>query len=833
MSITRRSPRSWRSPLCVVVLAATSASAWARTAYAAEGAGTAGAADTSGIADTAAVVADVAFEGLRRVDPEAVVGFVKSARGAALDPEQVTADLRALWATSFFRDVRAETEAVEGGVRLVFVVQERPSVREIQYAGIGDLSEEDIKAVVDLKPFAILNVDQLKRNAEKIKDLYVEKGFYLATVAYRVEAIEDTDAEVNVVFDITENAKVVVRQITFVGNKALGADQLRQVMQTQEGSELSWLSQAGTYKKEYFQTDLFRLQALYWDNGFVTVKIGEPTATISQDRRFIYLTVPIFEGKQYKVGNIKFAGQVKLEGEQGAVLVDQPMLEKRLTIASGDVFNRTKLFTDIQTLTDVYRDQGYAYANVTPNSAVHEDTLTVDLDLEVERGDLVYFERIEMVGNTRTRDKVIRRELRIFEGEKFSATAVNSSRARIFQLGFFENVNITTNRGSSPDLMTVQVEVKEKSTGTFQIGAGFSSAESFIATAQISQNNFLGNGQLLSISAQLSFGDFARQLATLQFYEPYFLDTQWSLGMNAYVTQRYYRDFARNSTGVSPSFGYPITPDLRVNAGYTLEDIEISTDFGSGSSGTRLYNLNRDGLNSAVNGSISFDTRDNRLFPSSGHHHVLSGEVSDPMFGSDEGLAYRRVQLAMRRYVPLPLSFVLKLNASFGMIFGGGDQGVPISERFFPGGIYSVRGFVPRGLGPTIDVPLSGDDVTAETRPFTIGGNKEAVFNLEVEFPIIEAAGIKGVIFADAGNAFDDAEGFFYAGTPHELIPPAYLLGSTRAIDPPLGLYYSWGFGFRWFSPIGPLRFEWGIPITKRNPRDDSVLFEFTIGNFF
>ncbi|MEE8408761.1 MAG: outer membrane protein assembly factor BamA, partial [Myxococcota bacterium] len=602
------------------------------------------------------------------------------------------------------------------------------------------------------------------------------------------------------------------------------------VLQTREGGELSFLTSSGTYKEEFFQTDLFRVQALYYDHGFVSVRVGQPTATISSDRRFIYLSVSISEGERYVIGDLSFSGEIELEGEDGEVLVDEDRLRSKLQIESGETFNRTRLFEDIQRLTDTYRDHGYAYANVTPNSTINAATKKVDLELEVERGEIVYIGRIEIVGNTRTRDKVIRREMRIYEGDKYRATGLNESRARIYQLGFFETVNIATSRGAEPNLMNITVEIKEKSTGTFQIGAGFSSVESFIATAQVSQNNFLGNGQLLSVSAQLSFGEFARQLATLQFYEPYFLDSQWSFSLNAYITQRFFREFQRNATGLSPGFGYPVTPDLRISGGYTLEWVKIESDPDIGPS---LADLNRgNGRNSSINASIAYDTRDNRLFPSRGHYHVLSGELSDRLLGSVEGLENRRIQLSLRYYIPLPLSLVVKLNASFGIVLSRGGERVSISERFFPGGIFSVRGFEPRGLGPTEAVTGKGDPASPTTE-FIIGGNKEAVFNLELEFPIIEQAGIKGVLFVDAGNAYDDDEGFFYLGTPKALRPPAFLMRNGRQIDPPLGLYYSFGFGFRWFSPIGPLRFEWGIPITKRRVDDRGIIFEFTIGNFF
>lgn len=777
---------------------------------------------------SAPTIVEVSFEGLRRVDEQAALRTMKSITGTQLDETQVTEDIRQLWATGFFRDVSIEAEDVPGGIQLLVLLTEKPSIRQVEFIGVDELSQDDIDGVVDVRPNTILNVEQVKRNVTKIRDLYIEKGYYLADVDYRIRNIPRNEFEVDVAFEIVENAKVMVKQLTFVGNKSIGSEKIKSVLQTREGDELSFLSNTGTYKKEFFQTDLFRVQALYLDDGFVEIKVGEPSATISSDRRFIYLTVPIREGERYNYGEIGYTGEVKLVDKEGRTRVSERGLKAVTSLKKGDTFNRTELFENIQRITDVYRNQGYAYANVTPNTKLDRENLIVDIDMDIERGEVVYFGRIEIVGNTRTRDKVIRREIAIYEGDKYSAFGIERSRARVFQLGFFEDVNITTQRGANPDLLDVTVEVKERSTGTFQIGAGFSSVENFIATAQISQNNFLGNGQLLSLSAQLSFGDFARQLATLQFFEPYFLDSFWSLGFNAYITQRLFQDFQRNARGISPNFGYPITRALRLTVGYTLEDVEVIPR----NDAFTFFPLNRGGISSAMLLGASYDTRDNRLFPSSGSFLQFRTELSNTIFGADPDLEYNRYILILRKYYPLGfLGVVFKANANFGLVTTDVSEGVPVSERFFPGGIFSVRGFRPRALGPSRDV-ANLLEPNSSTREFIIGGNKQVILNLELEMPIVQSAGIRAVVFADAGNAYDDAEGFFYLDTPDELVPDAFL-PSGEAISPPLGLFYSVGFGFRWFSPIGPLRFEWGIPITRRQRSDESLIFEFTIGNLF
>ncbi len=775
-------------------------------------------------------IATIEVRGLRRVDREAALAGTRLQPKQHFDADAASRDLRAVWDSGFFRDVRLSRQRRGDGLRLVYDVVEKPAIAAVQISGNDDVAEDDIKAVVDVKAYTILNVGLLAKNVDKIKDLYVGKGYYLAEVGYTLQEAEGQAQEVNVTFNIVESAKVRVRQVSLVGNHHLSDATIKDAMQTRAGNELSFLTSSGTFKEEHFQTDLLRIAALYYDHGFVTVKVGQPTTTISRDRKEIYLTIPIEEGEQYTIGSISFAGDLRLSAADGRQLVDQARLQQLMTVRSHSQFNRSDLFADVQALTDVYRDYGYAYANVTPNSQIHPESKTVDLEMEVERGDLVQFEQIEMVGNARTRDKVIRRELRINEGDTYNATAMNLSKARVFQLGYFETVNINTSPGSKPHLMKVSVEVKEKSTGTFQIGAGLSSYENFFATAQISENNFLGNGQLMALSMHLSFGQFAQQLVQLQFQEPYFLDSRWALGINAYITQRRYPDFQRNAKGVTPSFGYPLTHELRLSAGYTFEFVDISTD--TVDSNAVYANLDRAGKVSAINASLSFDNRDNRLFPRAGTFDELRGEFSTTALGADESMAFKRLELDTRFYYPLPLRTVLRFNMQLGYVFGPKD-GVPISERYFPGGIYSVRGFSPRGLGPIDRVARDLTDPLSPSRDFIIGGNKQAIFNLELEFPIVEMAGLKGVLFVDAGNAYNDDESMFYAGLPSAQRTPGYLLGSNAQVAVPLGLFYSFGFGVRWLSPIGPLRFEWGIPITKHVIDDDPIVFEFTIGNFF
>jgi outer membrane protein insertion porin family len=688
-----------------------------------------------------------------------------------------------------------------GGVVYVVRVEERPAVREVRLSGNDELSREDLKDAIDIRPHSVLDIDAVRRNAKKIQEKYVEKGYFLAEVTHKTEKVEDTQ-EVDIVFVIREHSKVMVKQINFLGVTKVPQDELRAVMATREGGHLSFFSGEGTYREEIFQRDLAVLQAAYYDRGFINVKVDKPWVSISSDKRFIYITIKVDEGDAYKIGKLDFSGDL---------LVEKPQLAKLMTSRENELFNRSKLSRDILAITDVYYDKGYAYANITPVTQVNADAKTIDLTFDVQKGQQVSIERIELVGNTKTRDKVIRRELRVYEGELFSGTGMRRSKERVTALGFFETVEVSHKPGADNSHVVVQVEVKEKATGTFQVGLGFSNVENFIFTAQISQNNFLGWGQSVSASAQLSG---LRSFLQLSFYDPYFLDTNYIFSADFYRMQADYFGFIRDSTGGDINLGYHIFEDVMLNVTYTREYVKVEPgrDFDSE---IPLANQFRNGVTSSLRLSATWDERDNRLFPTSGFMLFGSAEAAPDFLGGS--FLFTRYTAYGRKYFPLPFGFVFKINATFGLIQQlDPSSPLPISEMYYVGGINTVRGYLLRSISPTI---LVGSSTRPDTgvQAFGVGGNKQAVFNFELEFPIFEKVGIRGVLFYDAGNAFA-ANARFFEDKQHDL---------------PLGMFHSVGFGFRWFSPIGPLRFEWGIPLNRRGPEDQPVLFEFTIGNFF
>ncbi len=778
--------------------------------------------------DQAGTIEDLEFKGLKRVEAGAIRVVLSSRLKKTFEAAKVAEDIKAIYGMGYFDDVQVFKESLpSGGVRLVYVVNEKPAIRKVTLLGHDEISEDDIKEVVDIKSFTILNEAKVKRNLQKIKDLYSEKGFYLAEVTSRVEPTGDR--EVDVIFDIVENAKVEVRKVRFVGNRNLSDATLKAGLITQEGSLISFMTGAGTYRKDAFQVDILRITSAYFDQGFINVKVDTPDAEISPDRKYIYITIRIEEGEQYTVGKLDFSGDL-LDSKQE--------LGERVKSEENEVFNRTTLGQDLLRLKTRYEDDGYAYANITPITAIHTEERSIDITFDVQKGDKVYYERINVVGNTKTRDKVVRREMRIYEGELSSASLRDLSRRRVMALGYFEKVDIKTRRGSEDHLQIVDIEIKEKATGTFQIGAGFSSAENFIATAQIAQDNFLGRGQSVSLSAQLSS---LRQLFQLRFTEPYFLDTQWTFSLNGFNTETQLRSFLRSASGGDVTLGHPITDYIRVFLTYNLEFVKSA-----GSNGVlaqpAFSALNSQGRISGLRASITYDTRDNRLFPTRGMFHSFSGEASARWLGASESRTFQKIRVSSRFYRPLFWEVIAKASIRVGYLNGTSPGGLSPSEKFILGGINSLRGYLPFSIGPQRRALRNSRgtrllDPYSDAFVFSEGGNKEFLANFELEFPIFKAVGIRGVVFLDAGNVFAEEENFFYLGDtvrPDQALFPSH--NNSSAFDNgslPGGLFWSVGFGFRWFSPIGPLRFEWGIPLTRRPDDSKGPLFEFSIGNSF
>jgi outer membrane protein insertion porin family len=775
----------------------------------------------------------VQFRGNRKVEDDAIRVQLLSKPGTLLDAAKLREDIRSMWKMGFFADVNVEAEiGPSGGVTLTFAVKEKPAIRKVLIAGNNDVGLDKINEVMDLELDAIVDIAKIKKNREKIADLYVQKGFYLATVDYEIKPVNE--AEVDVWFKVDEKSKVKIRDVEFIGNNTISTAELRGAISTRPPDALSFINDSGTYSEETFQRDLLVITAHYWDRGYANVKVGTPSLRLSRDKQFMYLSIPIDEGPIFTIAKVAFKGD--LIGKPDDNLA-------RVKLRGGMKFSRTFIQEDRESLSAYYQDRGYAYANVLPLTKVDLDKKQIALTWEVARGKRAYFERINIRGNSKTRDKVIRREMKIAEGELFNNTNLEISKRRIMALGFFENVVVSTKRGSSDEFVEVNVEVIERPTGTFQIGAGFSSVENFIAQAQISQNNLFGRGQTLALQAQISS---LRQLFLLRFVEPYFLDSYWTFAFDLYNQTRGFYTFFRNATGGTLTWGYPIlfearVRDVRAFLTYKLEEVSITTSAGGFANlgatsapiaSTSVANLFRGGRTSSLRGSLSWDSRNDRLFPTKGFYNSIFLEYASLYTGSEN--KFTRVGGFVRHYQPLFGPFIWKSNWELGITTSTDPLGVPISERYLVGGIYNIRGYAPLSLGPKLLTQPPGD-IGQPLGTLPLGGNMQIIINNELEFPLFKKVGISGVLFFDMGNAYN-LENRYCSGLQRgtSAVPiqfdPCFPLHPAESLIS--GIRKSVGFGFRWISPIGPLRFEWGIPLDAQ-VGEDPLVFEFTIGNFF
>jgi outer membrane protein insertion porin family len=763
-------------------------------------------------------VAAIEVEGNRRVEVDAIKAAMVTKAGAPVNAQSIQQDVRAIMKLGYFSDVSIEEKGEPPRPTLIVKVVEKPSVQDYRIEGNDEISADDLKESIEVKRYAILDLAAVRKTVKKIQEKYTEKGFYLAEVSFRLE--DRPDNQVVVVLVVNERAKVQVRRIHFVGNDNIPKEEILPYMQTQEGSFLAFLSSAGTYKEEAFQRDLQAIQAVYLEKGYVSVKVGKPTIALSPDRTMLFISIPVEEGEQYTVGKLDFSGEL---------LGMRPFLPQLLQSAQGALFVRSKVGHDLFAVADFYKDMGYAYVNVNPVTQLDPKARTLGLTFDVQPGRKVYFERIEIQGNAKTRDKVIRRELRIYEGDLYGASAIKISKQRITALGYFETVEISTKKGSTDDRIVAVVEVKEKATGTFQVGAGFSSYENFILTAQISQNNFFGWGQTLSLQVQWSS---LRQLGQIQFVEPYFLDTKWTFAFDLYANENLYSTFTRGAIGGSLTWGYELAgmswflpglsklEDLRLFLTYTLERVRVTAAVQD----LLLFNRYRSGVTSAARIAVAWDRRDNRLFPTRGFYLSASLDLAPPflapswLFGDQVNLFYRET-LEFRFYQEIWQGLTGRFRILAGVIRGWDENNpVPVSELYYVGGVNTIRGYRLYSITPLAAVGASPNP-DAQMRLLQVGGNKQLVMNFELEYPIVEKMGIRALVFFDMGNAW---------------APGVYL-------DPNVSfsLYKAWGFGFRWFSPIGPLRFEWGFPLNRRRDPitgafiDAPVDFQFTIGSFF
>jgi outer membrane protein insertion porin family len=727
-----------------------------------------------GAADLSSIEFDsVRIEGNISIDSAAIESQLSSTSGK-LSAAELSEQIQKIFATGYFQHVSASLRNEGPGARvLIYQVKENPSVRRVFITGNVEVSDSELAPILRFEDRRFFNILKATRLAQQAESLYQAKGFYDASIG--VSTTEMPDNQVEVTFKVDEGKRYRIRRVFITGLETLREADILSAIQTSRYKWWnSWLFGTGRLSMQMVSNDRNIIRQFLLDNGLVDGRVSE--ALIESRDGQLFVTFDVSEGEVYSVGRVSVAGDL-FENSQEATL-------KGIKTNKGDTFNASAIREDAFQISDKFSDIGYAYVNVTPQTRIDSRLRLVDIEFLVEKGKLVTVNRIEVRGNDKTYDHVIRRELTIAEQETYSGPRLRRSQQLLERLGYFEEVNITTEPAERDDEIDLLVNVREGATGSFSVGAGYSSSDGPIANMRLSEANIFGTGRRVELDIEVGT---ERDSQILSINDPRFRDSQLSLGADLQRTLREYRDFDRQLAGGSITSGYPLEPLL----GEWAQDISFSLRYEL--LGIKIRNVNEDRAaqlvidsqgSSSVSGitpRLTRNTINNPLNPTSGSRQSIGFEITG-LGGSEK---YYLIDGRNQLYVPLidtgwgPIVGSWRIRAAWGETFDGDP--FPLFRRFFPGGINSIRGYRNRSLGPR------------DERGREYGGSKELVNNLELIFPLVRGAGFNAVIFYDLGEAYDDDQRMDLSD-----------------------LRQSWGYGIRWISPLGPIRLEFGYPIDRR-----------------
>ncbi len=731
-------------------------------------------------------IVEIRIRGNDRIEVDAIRKVIKTASGDIYRVKNLSEDLKAVFRMGYFDDVRIEAENVSLGKIIIFTVKEKQTIRRIRIkGGLSIFDEKELLDEMSIRRGSILNINKIQNNIDRIESLYKEKNFHNIRIDY--EIVERKNNQADLIFRIEEGKKIRVKHILFTGNTAFKDKKLKskRLMRTREKGFFSWLTGSGDLKREVLNEDVARITAFYHNQGYVRARVGEPQVEFKED--YIEITLKINEGPRFKVG------KVDLEGD---LLIAKEELRKKLKIHEEEYYSRQIVRGDILMLSDFYANQGYAYADVSPRISEDSEQLIVNITYVIKKGKQVYFEEIIITGNSKTRDKVIRRQLRVYEQELFSGNRLKRSVRNLHRLDYFKDVKVNTAKGSADDKMLLSIDVEEHSTGAFTFGGGYSNTEKVFVMASISQRNLFGRGQILDLRA--NWGD-ETQRYSINFTEPWMFDIPLSAGIKIYNWASDFDAYEKKSLGGGLRLGYPIFDFTRLSVAFARDVSEIDVTDAETLPQSILelvteFGENEDIITNTLTTSLSYDSR-NRLFGTTeGQDHRLTVEYAG--FGGD--IQYVKSVAELGWFVPLAEELTGFMHAKGG--YGReGSKGIwPDYERFFLGGINSLRGFDEDDLSP---IDANGNE---------IGGDKFIQFNFELIFPLLRDAGLDGVLFIDSGDVYDEDE--------------KVELDNLRA---------SGGFEFRWNSPIGPIRLAYGYILDPEPEDRNRRQWEFSLGAAF
>lgn len=725
-------------------------------------------------------VKSIEIRGNRRIESSTILARIKTKVGDIYSSDNIREDIKTLYSTDYFDDIKVDSESMEDGIRLVFSVRERSILQDIQFDGNDRITTDRLKEKVTLITGTPFSNKQVKENVGRLKAFYQEEGYYEAIIIPVIKRLSEDKASVT--FFIKEGEKIKIKEVHIVGTDKISESSLKKVINTKRYSWItSWLSGSGIYKEVEAQNDIDRIREYYLDRGYIQVQIGGPKVEIIEGGRWMKINFNVTEGDQYRIRNIDFSENDIFTRED---------LQAKIKLNTGMIFSRKTLREDISTIIDLYGEHGYAFANITPDIRPEDVSQKVDIIFVIEKGEKIKIRRINIGGNEKTRDKVIRREIRLSELDYFNTSALRRSFQRINNLNYFENIEIIPETVSK-DMVDLNVRVKEKPTGAFSMGGGYSSVYGLVGMVDLTEGNLFGRGEILRFKGE--FGEL-RTSYNVTFKEPWFMDTPTSLTLNLFDTVRSFNTYDVNSKGgnigVSRYFGE------YWSGGFTY-GIQSITVRGSPPA-TLETGESRTG---SITTSVTRDTIDNYWDPRAGNKNNLSIKYADSFLGGDNVFAKYLVDTAW--YYPVFFDSTLMFHGRYSQGNGLRGHDFPVNEKFYVGGIYTVRGFdYGRATTPST---ISGDPVTGEL----LGADKELIFNIEYIIPLVKEARINGVVFYDAGSGFGKDD--------------SITLSDLRT---------SAGGGFRWLSPIGPLRLEWGYNLDPR-PGERQGIWEFSIGTLF
>ena len=726
------------------------------------------------------VIESLKIVGNKRIDESTILFYIKSKPGTILSKSQIRKDIEQIFSLGQFKDIQVNTQSQLEGLEVKFIVVEIPSIGNVDILGNSKIETNDIREKIGLRRGATFNEYLVQESKKEILKAYKEKGYFFAET--RIETNRGSENLVDVVIRIREGKKVKIEKIRFSGNKAFKDKKLAEQMETEARTWYDFIDDSGVYQKDILKLDMFRIEGFYQDNGYLRAKVLEPRIDVNKKARQIHIIIPVEEGPQFRIKSLDVKGDNTISHDD---------IKKSLLTKKGDIYNVSQLRQDIVTVTELYSAKGFAYAEANPITKIDDKARTVSLSIDIDKGKKVYVGKINMLGNIKTKDNVIRREFRLKEGQLFDGTKLKRSKQRINNLNFFEDVKIDTQRGDSPELIDILTTVTEKPTGTFTVGAGFSNVENLIFTTSIAQNNLFGNGHRVNLTASLSS---IRTNFNLGLTEPRLFDSEISFGIDAFNQDQNFLSFNSLTSGAGFRFGKNISEYENLGIGYRYENVEVT---GVSAANTSIFLRNQTRTTSRVSPTYVYDSRDNFLNPSQGWRHVLGFE-----FAGLGGLKFTRSRYQITYYRPLLGKLVLGANARINFAEGYSGDTLPVFERYFLGGPTTLRGFTIQDIGPK---DLTGNPV---------GGSKSLLLNLETQYPFTKS--IRGFVFYDRGNVYGNGP---------------IMTTTTKNFDL-AEMRHSIGAGFRFISPFGPMGFAYGIKLDRRSG-EASGQFHFSAGSAF